>query len=412
MEEEKEVLAQEAEVEEKKTIDEAPLMEEPKEVPVEEESDFADELPAIEPVEEKTEEKPEEAKIDEAGMLNGVNLYKVEDETPKEEQPSEEEPKEPEQEEQKNESGLERLEEIEPARKAFQKVYKAYGRWKWIGALIGLALIVAGWLIPRFTIPQEYTTVQYIITLGVAVLVLIVLIVYSQISKRKTEGAMREYFLKYYEIVNAFVFGSEDIENLNGALEAKLADKCVTESGLYADVNKVGSRETLEFDYKKHHVVYADAAASTYKQGEKQARTAFVGKYMVFDNEYDGETLVIYLKGNKRAIPPNNLSAYEMLEDKKDMVVYGQSHESKAIFTQKVRKCLKAFETNAILIDVAISIKPGSTYVSMGYEDSLMVLPLEKPFDSVPNIQHESDMRKLFKFIDALDEAIDNKKGK
>lgn len=363
------------------------------------ESDFSDELP-----EEVIPEQPAEAPAPQAevpseeGMLNGVNLYKEEEES-KEEEPAEEAPLSEED---------SKINAIEEARSKFHKTYKTWNMWKWIGALIGLALILAGWLIPRYTL-SAHPTIQLVITLGVAVLALGYLIAYSFIAKKKTEKAMKEYFEKYYAINNDYVFGDK-ISDLEGRLDAKLEPTSMTDAGLYANVLKVGSRATYTFKYKDHAVIFSDAAASTGQPGDQRARTAFVGKYMVIDNKYEGKDLIVYLKGNKRALPPNNLSAYEMLEDSKAMVLYGEGSESKKIFTNEVRKCLKEFKTNHILIDLAIAIKAGKTYIAMGYEDTLMVLPMDKPFDPKPTIQHKEDMEKIFHLIDVLDETVEAKK--
>jgi hypothetical protein len=136
--------------------------------------------------------------------------------------------------------------------------------------------------------------------------------------------------------------------------------------------------------------------------GQKSLATCFVGKYLVVPNTNEGAEIIIYLKGNKRALPPTTLDSYEVLEDSKTMVVYGPS-DGKKLLSHPVREALKAIETDATLVDLAISIKRGTTYIAMGYEDTLMVLPMDKPFNPAPTMELKTNMAQIFALIDAFD---------
>lgn len=41
-------------------------------------------------------------------------------------------------------------------------------------------------------------------------------------------------------------------------------------------------------------------------------------------------------------------------------------------------------------------------FFAVGYEDDLMVLPLEKPFNPAPTRQNKGDIQKILDFVDAL----------
>jgi len=84
------------------------------------------------------------------------------------------------------------------------------------------------------------------------------------------------------------------------------------------------------------------------------------------------------------------------------MVVYGPAN-GKKILTHQVREALKAIETNAVLVDMAIAVRRGMTYFAIGYEDTLMVLPMDKPFNPAPTVELKKDMVQVFALIDAFD---------
>jgi hypothetical protein len=134
--------------------------------------------------------------------------------------------------------------------------------------------------------------------------------------------------------------------------------------------------------------------------------TCFVGKYLSVPNTNEGAEIIIYLKGNKRALPPTTLDSYEVLEDSKTMVVYGPAN-GKKLLTHPVREALKAISTDAVLVDLAISVRKGMTYYAMGYEDSLMVLPMDKPFNPAPTSELKENLHQVFALIDAFDAVGD-----
>ena len=261
-----------------------------------------------------------------------------------------------------------------------------------------MILIVAGWLVPTYLFAA---TPVFIVTICVVVVALATLLIFSAVFKKRVEKAMKDYFAKYYGFNNHFVFGDK-VTNIKGGIDDKLDPEIFKKSNLYKNVFKVGSRECLTFDYKGHSITFADAAATI--KGDRSAQTVFVGKFLKTDNSYIGSDIIIYFKGNKRALPPTTLEGKEVFEDSHTMVVYGDK-DAKKFLTHDVKQALAAFSTNSIFVDMALSIQAGATYIAMGYEDDLMVLPLEKPFNPAPTKQHQEDMAKIFELLDAIDKS-------
>lgn len=351
---------------------------------VDEESEFADET------KEETPAPVEEAPVEEA-----------KEETPVVEMQKEEEPEEtpaPADFEYSDQA----LRNIEEGRIAFFKKYKQVNMIKWVITAVILAFILAAWILPGQTalFPEDSWVYknQVAITVVVLVLALGAMWLSSHMFKKQTDAEMKNYFNNYYQNTDEFVFG-DAISNKEGNVDCKLDRQVMIDSNLYADIVKVGSRNCINFDYKGQHCIFSDCAAQI--RGQKALQTVFVGKMLVTDTAWDGDDMIIYLKGNKRALPPTTLNYYELLEDSKYMVVYG-SAMCKKFLTKRVRDALAQFKTNKTLVDLAISVRGGKLYIAMGYEDNLMILPMDKKFDPRPTEQFKGDAEKVFALLDAI----------
>ncbi len=366
----------------------------------EEESDFADEVkPTI--VEAPIEEKPVEEEEEK------VSLYAEEETNESSEEAKEDVPETKEElteskekgkkEEPKYEYSDAELEGIETARKNFHAIYKKLNLIKWIITGTGLALVLAGWIVPS-VIKGINANITMYISLGVTAVIFIGLFVYSTFFRKKVDKAMKAYFKEYYDHTCKFVY-PDTIESLNGTVDDKLPQDIFLESNIYKDVVKVGSRAYMTFNYKGLKALIADCAAQ--KKGERQLETLFVGKFLKFEGITSNDELLIYFKGNKRALPPNSLHGRKLIEDSRSMVIYG-SGKARSLLTKKVREALAQFDTNKIFIDMAITVNEKGLFFAMGYEDDLMVLPLEKPFNPAPTIQNKEDIEKVLALVDAF----------
>ncbi|MCQ2741776.1 MAG: hypothetical protein MJ239_00515 [Bacilli bacterium] len=345
--------------------------EEKKETPVVEEApteeeEFADFKKPEPVVEEKPAEEAAEAATVEAA-----------EEEKKEEEPEEVEEPTP----TVFEYDADPLQNIEDQRVAFFKDYKGSNKWKILATVIALFAIVAGWILPTQFIPN----VGIYFAIGIAILAVIGLAVFSFLSRKNIEKKMKAYFQNYYDRSYQYAMEGLPIEGFKGDLDQKLSDEEFNACALYDDVFKIGSRYGTTFTYDsgegKIDCAMIDAAAQV--KGKKALETVFVGKYLRMPNTYNGSGLVVYFKGNKRALPPTNVSGLNVLEENAKMVIYGEESERKYI-SREIRKAFTDVRTNKILVDVAIAIKPGKTYFLLGYEDDLMVIPLQNAFNPNP----------------------------
>ena len=364
---------------------------------------FTDEVDLSQEIAAQDEKKVEEAKPAEPT----IDLYK-------EEEAKEEDPAAAKKELEEKSALLETeedLQAIEAARQVFYSFYKKASRIKWIITVLMIVIVAVAWIVPSFIqtgVDEEGNAVGLPteITLGIGiggiVLMLAILLGFNVYYKKRVEKAMSDYFNSYYTANDNYVFGGL-VSDRTGNVDCKIKDTDLTDAGLYRDVFKVGSRDAIEFTYNGHKALYCDCSASV--KGQKSLATVFVGKMMRIDNDFQGNELLVYLKGNKRALPPTTLEGRNLIEDTKTMLVYGE-HDSKRLLTKEVRNAIANIATDSILVDLSILVKPGKTYFFFGYEDSLMVLPYDKSFDPKPTMHLKDDTRKTFALVDALDKAV------
>lgn len=387
-------------VEEEGGSDEPPSEEKPA---ADDDDGFTDEVDLSQEIAAQDEKKVEEAKPAEPT----IDLYK-------EEEAKEEDPAAAKKELEEKSALLETeedLQAIEAARQVFYSFYKKASRIKWIITILMIVIVAVAWIVPNFIVTGVDaegnqlglpTEVSLGIGIGGIVLMLAILLGFNVYYKKRVEKAMSDYFNSYYTANDDYVFGGL-VSDRTGNVDCKIKDTDLTDAGLYRDVFKVGSRDAIEFTYNGHKALYCDCSASV--KGQKSLATVFVGKMMRIDNDFQGNELLVYLKGNKRALPPTTLEGRNLIEDTKTMLVYGE-HDSKRLLTKEVRNAIASITTDSILVDLSILVKPGKTYFFFGYEDSLMVLPYDKPFDPKPTMHLKEDTRKTFALVDALDKAV------
>ena len=340
-------------------------MEEEKKInpqPVEEEidDDFADasakKVPEEEPVEEPVEEAVEEAPAPEQPV-----------------QPAKKEPV-------VYEYDAPELQTIEDARKAWNKSYKKMSLIKMLISILVLFAILAGWLIPTMVMKNpDPPTLPLLIGIGCAVVGIAGLVIFGIFQKKHDNAAIRVYFQQYYDAVNGYVFKDIPVEGLTGLAGDKVSEEEFKASGVYSDCAAVGSRDNITFTYDGIDCAMADAAGQ--KDTGKALSTLFVGKFLRANNKVTvSEPIVIYFEGNERSLPPSSLSEMHLVETTKTFKVYG-SEKDKNVLTAEVKKCLRAIKTDDLLVDVTLVITSGRTYLYLGYEDTIMVLPNDKSFN-------------------------------
>ena len=293
-----------------------------------------------------------------------------------------------------------KLQGIENERQAFLKTFRLNNTFKWVVFLVCIAaFVVALLVIPN--IIKDNNNLKVGLMSGIAVGALAIMVAYSVITKRTMNKRMRKYFTFYYRSVNEFALGQEGFSNMVLQEPGKIDLEFFKDTNLYKDVIEVGSRGLTEFEYNGIPMRIVDCAGKV-KQ-ERRIAPIFVGKLLHCATKYLGsQSIVIYFKGNEKALPPTNVSELKVIEDNAKYIIYSNSEEAKKVINAEIKKMLNEIEMNEYLIDLAISMHDGKIFVCFGYDDPLMILPLYNQFDPKPNETFKKDLGQVIKLVEAL----------
>ena len=302
----------------------------------------------------------------------------------------------------------ERFQTIEKARKKHLKLVKKLSYIKVAITFGGLAIVLCGWLIPAYTMKDPGRIPTYI-GLALAVLTVVAICVYGILSKKKQVKSTEEYLASYFKECDEYLFEGLPISNLQGGMKEKITDDEFNGSDLYGpcskheEVSNIGSRDSLTFEYDGMKCALADVGAEA--RTPKGFLTVFIGKYLRTENHLtvDDGGLFVYIKGGPRSTPPSFLFQKDMLplEDTKKYCIFGKK-SNKKLLTKEFRQAIKNIHTDNLLIDLAISFKSGKTYWAMGYEDTLMVAPVDKPFDPIYLTKYKEQLHSILELAKTL----------
>jgi len=292
------------------------------------------------------------------------------------------------------------LQKVEDERQVFWKSYKMHNTLKMVVMMICLvAIIVAFIVFPK--VLSDKPKLQTGLTIMVAIVALAGTYGYSVFVRRKFDRKMKLYFDLFFNSVNEYVFSEKGFSEVELQNPGKISLDEFNECKLYKDVVEAGSRGLTNFKYNKLGVSIVDCAGNV--KAEKRMRPVFVGKMVRAKASYEGETPVfVYLKGNERALPPTNLEEVKNVFEDQKLVIYSNYKDWKKVVNTSVMKALEAIKVDKILVDVAISIYSGKVFIMMGYDDPLMVLPLQTEFNTKPTEIYKNNMACIAKLLEAL----------
>lgn len=296
----------------------------------------------------------------------------------------------------------ENLAKIEELRKEFYKVYKSQNTGKWIFSIIAIGVLIFAFLgVPNLFPGDEFNALRISLMITLGVLSLLCMFGYSFIMRRVINKKLRKYFDDVYACLEKFIYVKEGLEVIPN--DEKTLNKIqFDEAGIYKGVIQVNSRQLTKLKYHGKDIMIVDAAAQI-NDGKKMT-PVFVGKYLVAPSKYEGQPILVYIKGDKRSIAPTNIDDLKLVFDDEKMSVFSNEPNWNKTLTLKFKKALLGIKLDNTLIDIALMLKDKKAYICMNYDDSLMILPLENPFNPHPNEEFKEDFEKMLDFIDLINE--------
>lgn len=278
------------------------------------------------------------------------------------------------------------LKSIDDARLVFYKYYKITNIIKWIVTFFILGSIIAAYFILS-NIENGITWI--LVTTAVA---LALLAVYTILMNQLKKKRMDIYFTEFYNNSTKFVFDESHYSDVVNDPKEKIDSLDFIASNIYKDIISVPSRNVIRFTFNNSQMMICDCAGQV--KTKKRIAPVFVGKMLISPNDYsDDNGIIIYYTCKKElALPPTNLDGVQKVFEDKKIQIFTNNDKYAKTLSKAVRDSMNKISMDDVLIDMTISIQKGKTFVAMGYDDSLMIIPFENQFKPNPLISFKNQM--------------------
>ena len=226
-----------------------------------------------------------------------------------------------------------------------------------------LALKIVGWVI---------------LALG-----LVAMVVFYIVHKKRFEKNTRNYIGLVAELLNKESFANPNFKNVN-VTGNKLEIADVSGNGAYIDIYRVASRNTATGEYASMRFTFAEAAFFTKGEKKNSERALFVGKYIdVLNGLKLNGNVVIQMVAEKPIDQLNGLEGKEKLYEEGNFSIYGEKglNYKEALGEQFISK-IRKIEINNHLLNLAFSFWEGHTFAFLSYDDDVIAIPFDKPFNA------------------------------
>ncbi len=398
-------VSEETSVEEKteetvtEEISEAPVVEETKDEPV------VEEVPTVEEKVEKT--VAEEPVAEEVPAVEEKN----EETTPVEVSPTNgDKPTEEPVEFVPNEDGALNQIEVSSEEELKASVNKAREEFKVehdkllkYNKILGGVLFVA--MIAILVVGMIYPDAITYLLIGIAVYFILVFAL-TRWQRKKMDDGVKKYLNVYSLYTESYAYDPSTYKDVTIKFEEKLDKEVVDKLEYVNDCIEIGSRNIVRYTLNGTKGYTGDVSIKT---GEKKVRkthkVGFVGKLVILPLELKQEGRILcYLKGLGDAEPSklDDVNKIDIPELSSAWSVYASDDSLAKVFTPKLVKELNGLSCDSILNDVLISFNEGQLLIGLSYSDDLMVIPLEKEFDSTGFNHFRNDMNKVADIYNTL----------
>jgi hypothetical protein len=228
------------------------------------------------------------------------------------------------------------------------------------------------------------------------------MIVYYLLTRKKFPNKTRDYISFFANKIRERMFGDKPYENITCDESEKLALEDFVGDGVYKEASNINSRNIIRGEYKGHHFTYGEVALLRPSTRKQQVPPLFVGKYITLPNDLDfSGRFIIVLKNPKQPFDlPNAVEDLAVLEEKEDMVVYGPEGEDihktlKGSFLSDLRK----IKVENHLFNLNVVVWGGHSAAYLSYDDAIMAIPFDKPFDQQAFEQSIDDVNTIIKLL-------------
>ncbi len=284
---------------------------------------------------------------------------------------------------------------IEEARQSFMAFYKKQKLYNNVAFVLVIVLIIAAYVVLQAWLGQNF------LALGAVAIILVLLFVYSRISRTKMEKLTKEYITQYYGFMKEKAFPEGRFPNSTIDFDRKLDLSEFTNAGILKEIVRINTRGVVSFDYRGHEATACDMAA--YRSADGKQTPSFLGKFISVPLKLNlSGRILIYIKPKVQAKGPDSLDDIQKIDETDRYVIYATDASTFKTLPSGFIHLLDLLTVDDLLVDATFSIHPDQTQVALSYTDALMVIPLQNAFDPSPSEQYAKNLQAMFAILDSL----------
>ena len=314
----------------------------------------------------------------------------VEEET-KVEEPKEEKPQLPENVVEINKPSKEGKaydEVIEEARLDFNKFFRKGRIRSYI--IMGVVFVVAAASV--FCITFNQIPALKIVGWSLIGAALVGMIVYYIVTRNSMPNATKKYIAVVNKELNERNFSDTKYQDVTTDTKEKLELSEPLSDNIYAALNNIASRNVINGHFAGRSFKVCDLGL--YTGSGKQRASAFVGKYVSLPNDLHFEgRYIINIKSATPVDLPTDIADLVVLSEEDGLTIYGKEGAKFASDLGKdFLKAIKEISVKESLLGLNIVIWGGHSSAYASYDDAVMTLPFEKPFNKTANEKYAHDL--------------------
>ncbi len=247
--------------------------------------------------------------------------------------------------------------------------------------------------------------------LYVGLVVVIGLLMYSTIYKKRMNQKLKDYISSFYQSVTEYAWKEAGVEPFEEDFQSQLAQEDVEKALIYTNIGQMKSMNLVRFSIGNESFLSADTLIKIRTTDDEKKKStlkiAFGGKF--YQSELQTLSLdaniLIYKKGRyDLLVPPNDLKGMELLEETKEDIIYVKgkipSHIKEVLLSQ-----WKKIVIDESTLDVSLSFHDHRFTVLFSYADKMLTIPLYEPFENMGFSAVARDLAWLKETMEKLQEV-------
>ena len=268
---------------------------------------------------------------------------------------------------------------IEDAR---QELFKSYAKSRRISNILMFAVV--GAIVGIMFMIISENDVLKIVGYSLAGALIVGMILYYVLTRKNLPNKVQKYVPFVMKTLNDRMFSMQGFSGIQNDPEEKLKMDDLLGDGVYVEANGINSRNVVRGVYNGHHFLYAEAALTRPSTKKQQVPPLFVGRYISVPNQmkFDGRFIFVFKNPKQPLDLPNAITDLSVLEEKDEFAVYGPENANyHDIINNKIISQFKKLQIEGHLLNANVVVWGGHTAVYLSYDDAILSVPFDKPFD-------------------------------